>query len=236
MPKQPRRVILPSSTRFEGFPYLVTRVVPTLYHVISLPMGFPDSELHALTGRQVLANRLDTCLVLAAERAIYFDPSGDSRNSDTPPAGGSIMSGQLLPAVDFAQSEELRIRGEQLEEFAAASRASGGYLMGDLTKGGRAATNEELRRLAGTEVDGRPVGLQRCARCHSYRGMCLDPSENFRGQVMTVHCVCANHNHCARCGEHLYEHRLNANYYNPADGQIWHVPGFSGLSHRCESV
>jgi len=31
----------------------------------------------------------------------------------------------------------------------------------------------------------------------------------------------------------LYERRLNANDLDPTDGQIWHVRGFSGLSHRC---
>lgn len=31
----------------------------------------------------------------------------------------------------------------------------------------------------------------------------------------------------------LYGARLNANYYDPYDGSIWHVPGFCGLSHRC---
>jgi hypothetical protein len=45
-----------------------------------------------------------------------------------------------------------------------------------------------------------------------------------------------NHNRCARCHERLYERRLNANYYNPADRGIWHVPGFCGLSHRCSAV
>jgi len=34
-------------------------------------------------------------------------------------------------------------------------------------------------------------------------------------------------------GESLYARRLNANYYNAGDGQIWHVLGFSGFRHRC---
>jgi hypothetical protein len=184
--------------------------------------------------RQTLANRLDTCLVLADNHAVYFGASGDSQKSETPPAGGSVLSGQLLPAIDFLESEDIRARREELEAFAAQTRANGGHLMGDLTKGGRPATEEEMGRLAGTEADGRPVGLQRCARCRGYHGTCLDPSEDFRGQVMTVHCACENRNRCARCGEQLYEHRLNANYYDPADGHIWHVPGFCGLSHRCD--
>jgi hypothetical protein len=50
---------------------------------------------------------------------------------------------------------------------------------------------------------------------------------------MTVHCGCQNDNRCAACGGFLYERKLNANYYNPRDGEIWHVPGFSGFRHRC---
>jgi hypothetical protein len=50
---------------------------------------------------------------------------------------------------------------------------------------------------------------------------------------MAVHCRCANDNRCAACGGLLYKRKLNANYYNPCDGRIWHVPGFSGLGHRC---
>ncbi len=49
---------------------------------------------------------------------------------------------------------------------------------------------------------------------------------------MQVHCRCQNDNRCAACGGFLYERKLNANYYNARDGQIWHVPGFSGLRRR----
>jgi hypothetical protein len=53
---------------------------------------------------------------------------------------------------------------------------------------------------------------------------------------MRVHCRCDNWNRCARCGETLAEWRLNANYYDPMDNTIWHVPGFCGLSHTCRDV
>ena len=203
MPRQPRSqpVVLPPVCRFQGFPYLVTRVIPALYHIILMPTHLSDSERLTIARKQVLANRLDACLVFANDRAVYFDTDGRSSDTRTPPAGGVIVAGQLLPVVDFAESDELRARREGLDEFAAASRARGGAMMGDLTKGGRLATEEESRRLAGVEADGRPVGLERCPQCQAYRGRCLDPSENFRGQVMTVHCRCDNHNRCARCGD-----------------------------------
>src|SRR5512139_3764315 len=49
---------------FEGFPYLVTHIVPALYHLIVLPAELDRKDLAALTRRQVLANRLKSCLVL----------------------------------------------------------------------------------------------------------------------------------------------------------------------------
>jgi hypothetical protein len=30
----------------------------------------------------------------------------------------------------------------------------------------------------------------------------------------------------ARGGELFYKHKLNANFYDRSDGQIWHVPAF----------
>jgi hypothetical protein len=71
------------------------------------------------------------------------------------------------------------------------------------------------------------------AQCAASGGGTASTPPQFFGKVMTVHCRCANDNRCAACGQPLYEHKLNANYYNPRDGQIWHVPAFCGLSHQC---
>lgn len=49
---------------------------------------------------------------------------------------------------------------------------------------------------------------------------------------MVVHCRCDNDNH-ARCGEVLFERKLNANFYDESDGQIWYVPGFCAFDHQC---
>jgi hypothetical protein len=51
-----------------------------------------------------------------------------------------------------------------------------------------------------------------------------------------VHCYCENRNRCARCNARLFERRLNANYYDPADRRIWHVPGFCGLARGAEAA
>ncbi len=52
---------------------------------------------------------------------------------------------------------------------------------------------------------------------------------------LIVHCRCENDNRCAACGGLLAARKLNANYFDPADGSVWHVPGFSGFHHQCTS-
>jgi hypothetical protein len=199
------RRLYPRLPLFEGFPYLVTRVMPAMYHVTLLPAAASELELVLLARTQWRANRLETCLV----------------------------TGLLKPTRLWADAAELQARQGRLDALVATHRRKGGYLLGDLTKGGREATADEVGRLAGTGPEGRPRGLERCPTCGEWRGRCLDPSPTYVCKVMTVHCGCQNDNRCAACGGFLYERKLNANYYEPRDGQIWHVPGFSAFRHRC---
>jgi hypothetical protein len=217
---------------FDGFPYLVTRLVAAFYHLIALPR-WKDAELLDVARAQAVANHLDTCLVLGPARALFLSAGGEVHVSEQPPSGGAVVAGKLAPSVDFEPEPDLVARVRDLHDFVERRGLRHGFLFGDLTKGGRPATPEELRQLQGINDHGVPRGLERCDRCGAWYGVCLDPSENFRGQLMRVHCHCQNQNRCARCGEHLYEWRLNANYYEPTDNSIWHVPAFSGLSHRC---
>lgn len=138
----------------------------------------------------------------------------------------------MLP-LRRTDTAERQTRQRQLDALVEAHRRKGGYILGDLTKGGREATADEVGRLAGAGPEGRPRGLECCPTCGEWHGRCLDPSPTFVCKVMTVHCGCQNDNRCAACGGFLYERKLNANHYNPRDGQIWHVPGFSGFKHRC---
>jgi uncharacterized CHY-type Zn-finger protein len=78
--------------------------------------------------------------------------------------------------------------------------------------------------------------LERCLECGDWKGECLDPrAQEQRNEdvVVTVSCACENWNRCARCHQTLAPHRLNSNTYDPRDGKVWFVPGFSGLNHRC---
>ena len=221
--------------RFDGFPYLITRVVSGFYHIIVIPARQRAEWYQELLHRQGEANQLETSLVLDARTAWFWSPDDGLARTSQPPTGGIIVTDRLQPCEAFDRTPDLSARHTRLERFVEA-RKPGGYMLGDLTKGGRPATPEECHRLAGFDADGVPNGLQQCGDCGDWRGQCLDPSPNFAGEVMQVHCRCENDNRCARCGSLLADRKLNANYYNESDGQIWHVPGFVGLSHRCPGV
>ena len=224
-------VRLPS---FDGFPYFVTRVVPTMYHIILLPKDLSSEEAEMLVRRQVEANHLPTCLVVASDRALYVAPDGSAVWSDSIPCGGIIVADRLQPCRRFAKTRELAQRCACLDALLSAQPREG-YMFGDLTKGGRKPTFDESVLLAGTQPSGMPRGLALCPSCREWRGRCLDPAPQFTGQVMDVHCRCDNDNRCAACGLRLYERKLNANYYDARDGHIWHVPGFSAFGHTCRS-
>ncbi len=227
------RRLYPNLSLFEGFPYLVTRVVPAMYHVILLPATASELELVLLARTQWRANRLETCLVTGVDRVWFISADGRDELAQTPPRGGILVTGLLKPVRWWADTVELQARQHGLDALVAKHRRKGGYILGDLTKGGREATTDEVGRLAGAGPEGRPRGLERCPTCGEWRGLCLDPSPTFVGKVMAVHCGCQNDNRCAACGGFLYERKLNANYYQPRDGRIWHVPGFCAFRHRC---
>ncbi len=227
------RRLYPRLPIFEGFPYLVTRVVPAMYHVMLVPADASELELVLLARTQWRANRLETCLVTGVERAWFISADGRDALAQTPPRGGTLVTGLLRPARRWADTAELQARQGRLDALVEAHRRKGGYILGDLTKGGREATADEVGRLAGAGPEGRPRGLECCPTCGEWRGRCLDPSPQFVCKVMTVHCSCQNDSRCAACGEFLHERKLNTNYYNGRDGQIWHVPGFSGFRHGC---
>jgi hypothetical protein len=193
----------------------------------------PGGEFVHTSCTRRAAARLETCLVTGVDRAWFISADGRDELAQTPPRGGTLVTGLLKPTRLWADTVERQARQRRLDALVEVHRREGGYLLGDLTKGGRDATADEVGRLAGAGPEGRPRGLQRCPTCGEWRGRCLDPSPTFVGKVMTVHCGCQNDNRCAGCGGFLYERKLNANYYSPRDGQIWHVPGFSGFRHRC---
>ncbi|HXH81829.1 MAG TPA: hypothetical protein VNN07_02765 [Candidatus Tectomicrobia bacterium] len=220
------------TTRFGGFPYLVTRVVPTMYHVIVVPDDLDGYHLVDIARRQASANALPTCLVSTADSALYIDPDGREHRGE-PPKGGVVVTGRLQPCQVFAETPSLAARRVALGRFIEQTTPKKGYMFGDVTKGGRLPTLEERVMLAGRQANGIPRGLTRCGQCREWRGSCLDPGSRSGGLVLDVHCRCDNDNRCAACHRVLHRHRLNGNHYNEVDGQIWHTPGFVAFGHLC---
>lgn len=160
---EPTDVCLPGKELplFEDFPYLVTRLMSALYHVIPLPEGFDEPSLKSLARYQALCNQLPTCLVLGPTRGIFLDETGKDSDTDFPPRGGIVISGRLRPSPVVERDVWWKERSRRLRRYVEqqASVREGGYLLGDLTGGGRAASKEELLALRGTTENGIPRGL-----------------------------------------------------------------------------
>lgn len=220
---------------FTGFPYLLTRVVDALRHIILLPEPWTGrtEELLDVARRQARANRLETALVLAADRAAFFAADGSTFGFVAAPRGGILLPDRLEPVVEIEASDELRARREDLAAWMVCNQVQDRYMMGNRAGSGREATSDELRRLRGRNSDGLPIGLTTCPECMEVRGECLDINPHFPGLMIPVHCRCDNENRCARCGEKLQDRKLNGNQYDADDGEIWHTPGFCGFRHRC---
>jgi hypothetical protein len=220
---------------FQGFPYLVVHPTLGVSPIILLPRGLGEQSTDWIARQQRDANKLPVSLVLSADRIIVCQPHGARNEGSRIFVPGFPVSGKLEACVSFPQGGELAVRARALEEFVAEHNP-GGYLVGSGWRGSRVATLDEAQWLFGRGGDGVPRGLERCPECGDWRGECLDPRRQEqlgKDVVVSVSCACENWNRCARCHETLAPHRLNSNFYDPRDGKIWFVPGFSGLNHLC---
>jgi hypothetical protein len=225
---------------FPGFPYLITRIAPAIYHINLLPLDgrYGFYRLLDIARRQIDANRLRACLVVGEDKALYFEPDGREIPSAYIPHGGRIESGRLVLCEPLPETEDLAIRGDTLSLFAAGDHPDEGtvVLFGDLTKGGRRPTEEEGRTLRGQQENGAPLGLERCPACGEWRGECFDTLELNADLIVRVRCVCENDTRCAGCRRPFDARRIESNYYSETDGSIWHVPAFAALSHSCSGT
>jgi hypothetical protein len=218
-------------------PYLVTKLCGAFQHMHLLPAGRARAELVDAAFAQAHANRLPIALVLGPEEALYLDPDRRSQQEIPVPFSTLLVSGRLKAAREYPQTDELVARqGRLAAVLKALSGGKEAFVFGDLLKGGRPATSEEITRLSGRGPDGVPRGLVLCPTCGLWNGSCLDPESPIEGALLVrVHCSCENDNACARCGELLAEAKLNSNRYKD-DGGIWHYAGFMCLSHECGDV
>jgi hypothetical protein len=221
---------------FDGFPYLLTRIVPALYHVMLLPVELDEVSLISIAERQTQSNDLEACLVLSQDRGHWFTLEGGKSYSHHTRWGGVLITGGLKTCRDFYPSPELEKRASRLAVLVQKYRRTGGFIRGDSRHGGRPATDQELESLSGEGHDVAPKGLNKCPNCGGWRGYCLGTFERYKTSVLPVHCQCDNHNRCARCGDPLHEHKLNSNIFEPSDGQIRYVPGFACFGHVCPDL
>ncbi|MFH2074526.1 MAG: hypothetical protein ABIJ57_04140 [Pseudomonadota bacterium] len=218
---------------YKGYPYLVIRIVNSFFHINLLSAEQNDpKDLFRLAQAQADANKFDVCLVMDERSAVYFSSKYEPHFSEQIPWATVYTKDQLLLPVDQPVSTDLLRRKSDLEAFIQSTTKTR-ILMGDLTKGGRKATQKDLISLQGVQKNGLPKGLVTCPTCRDYRGECLDPNPMMGGLIVRVSCYCDNDALCAYCGGKLNNRKPNSNHYESKDGKIWHTPGFSGLSHRC---
>jgi hypothetical protein len=227
---------------FTGYPYLVTRIgACALRHVAIVPADWSRDRLVELLQKQASSNQMSTCLVLGPADAIYVDVDRDRVETGAPVASKIVPSGMpvveriFLPAA-VLETSEMAERRLELRTFAERNRGTG-YIVGDNLEGGRAASPEDLARLAGGGPGDPRPGLGACRTCGELAGDLLQigaPGTRYPGsRVIRVDCRCANHNRCARCGETLADRRLSAYFWDGAKHGVWYVAAYSALSHRC---
>jgi hypothetical protein len=234
-----RRSVAHQIPPFDGYPYLVTRIGHSaLRHVAILPATWSRERLLGLAHRQVLANQLDTCLVLGPGDAVYVTTDGGVYRGAHVPTGLPVVE-RLRLAEHLRRTSGMAARRARLRAYGDAHRGRG-YLVGDGLEGGRLATREDLIRLVGLDGEVSPVGLARCPTCGELAGDYLatkgEGNGDRRPRVIHVHCQCENHNRCARCGGPLAERRLSAYHFVEDTGSVCYVAAYCAFSHRCRRI
>ncbi len=140
------------------------------YHLTVLPADLSEDDLNAIARAQVQANRLAACLVLGERRGLAMNAEGTERLvAETPFRllghwSSAAVTRRLKTASPLPATDELVRRQTALEdaikEYPARRAevlrrrgmlAPADFVVGDLTKGGRAATPAELEALSGRQ-------------------------------------------------------------------------------------
>ena len=133
----------PPPPAFDGYPYLVTRIGQSaLRSVVILPAEWTRGHLIDLARRQATANRLDTCLCIGPDHAIYVTPDGKTSRRDVVPTGIPVGD-RLALSEPIPDTPDVLARRASLEDFRKALAPSG-YLVGDGLEGGRRATGADF--------------------------------------------------------------------------------------------
>jgi hypothetical protein len=219
---------------FDGTPYLATRIEPEFFHILLLPREWPLYSQLNVAFRQAEANRLPTYFLLTPDSCLWLRTDGGVLPARAEPRELAIAVGSLQPCEALPADPESKERAARLRDHVA--RQGTRTIWCDPARGGWAPSAEEEAGLAGETRDGIPPGLERCPECGEWRGQCLDPRGGAELLVLPVCCRCENDNECGRCGELLFERRLQCNWYDEEEGALLYVPGFHALDHVCEET
>jgi hypothetical protein len=214
--------------RFDGYPYMVSRIGKNaVRHIALLPTDWPRERIIALARAQAEANRFETAACFGPDDAEYVAFDTARTWSGPTPTGIYVIDRLKLPE-SLPETDELAVRQTWFAAFEKATR-TGGYLVGDGTDRGEYLRPEYRARLTGRAADGLPVGLRRCEECGEAAG------DYLRGGVARIRCYCAcdNHNRCARCLTPLAAHRLSAWFWDDARDSAWHLAAYAAFTHRC---
>ena len=160
---------------FEGFPYLATRIVSGLNHIILLPAleDYDLSRLRDVARTQAGLNRLPTCLVIHWDQCLFIRPGGTEQASTDIPRSQYVEYGKILPGELFPETAELLSRRVMLQKFSENLKSCAGdgdlFMTGDLTKGGWIPRPAD-GRMKGFQKNCVPKGLKRCQECWEWKG------------------------------------------------------------------
>lgn len=81
-------------TETSSIPYLVERLMATVYRRRSVPAGLGRNDLIAWAGDRSVKTKRRMCLVFGSGDCVYLEPDGCWRDSSEPPGGGVVVENQ----------------------------------------------------------------------------------------------------------------------------------------------
>jgi len=223
-----------ASQTFGSFPYLSTRIFPSLYNINLYPSELSEPDLVEIALKQVDANKLPACLVFSWNRGLWFDGLGSENMNALIPKGGMILNGRLKAPEVVSANQSLIERSQLLDVFSLRSLRSGGYLVGDPSNCLRDLTQDDMS-IGELRSNIIPKSISCCEICGDLKGECLYPeSEFYINKVWKLTCRCENDNKCVACGETLFHHKLDTCYFDRGESSVLHVAGYLALEHICK--
>jgi hypothetical protein len=213
--------------RYDGYPFLETKIEGPLHHYILLPEEWTFDQLLLFARAQEAANRLSSCLVLSESRCLYIERQRFWEDTFLPYAEIAVYD-KLQPAIPIEVPEHRRRHLRAYNE----RWNPGGFLLGEISHGGRPAKKEDIEDLSDLSSDGTPCSVWTCDECGEWKGETLYTME--RGTfVVPVNCDCDNVHVCAACSRPLADAKVRGNRFDAETLTATYWAGFIALGHRC---